>query len=81
MYFQVCLHNGIPIDPDFRDVSNETWDLEAMCTFVRDNMPHLEDKPSVIERCIYTVNHLYVTGAITVHISIPIDRTSTGDTY
>ena len=58
---QVCLHNGIPIDPDFRDVTDETWDVEAMCAFVRDYMPYLEDKPSVIERCIYTVSLSHIT--------------------
>ena len=47
------------MDPDSRDTSPPgVYLAEEMSLFVRQHFPGLEDKPSIVERCIYTVRDL-----------------------
>ncbi|CAH1801615.1 unnamed protein product [Owenia fusiformis] len=53
---QVCLHSGTDIDdPEDRDLIQNGDDVAKTCDFVDKVFPGLENKPSIIERCMYTV--------------------------
>ncbi|XP_070571505.1 peroxisomal sarcosine oxidase-like isoform X1 [Ptychodera flava] len=53
---KICHHYGEEIDPDDRDKeSNYRVDLDALEKYVSDHFPCLENKPSIVEACIYTV--------------------------
>lgn len=53
---KVCVHGGVPCDPDERDkaVPDESLKLTAE-EYVREHLPGLEATPSVVEHCMYTV--------------------------
>ena len=56
---QICSHGGWPMDPDSRDNAPPgVYLADEMNLFVRQHFPGLEDKPSIIERCMYTVRDL-----------------------
>ena len=44
------------MDPDSRDKDPWDEDIKIMCKFVSKYLPDLESKPSIIERCFYTVS-------------------------
>ncbi|XP_013421787.1 peroxisomal sarcosine oxidase-like [Lingula anatina] len=53
---KVDLHTGRAADPDARDANNQDqWDVKLVAEFLQKHLPGLEDKPSVMERCMYTV--------------------------
>ena len=53
--FQICLHDGVKIDPDARDgVSTEEIKL-FLKKFIRTHFPRVEPEVAVEESCIYTL--------------------------
>lgn len=53
---KVCAHSGSYIThPDQRDLSIDERDLNFICRYIKDYLPGLEDKPSIVESCMYTV--------------------------
>ncbi|CAH1801614.1 unnamed protein product, partial [Owenia fusiformis] len=55
-HLKVCLHSGTDIDdPEDRDLIQNGDDVAKTCDFVDKVFPGLENKPSIIERCMYTV--------------------------
>ncbi|CAH1801613.1 unnamed protein product, partial [Owenia fusiformis] len=55
-HMKVCLHSGTDIDdPEDRDLIQNGDDVAKTCDFVDKVFPGLENKPSIIERCMYTV--------------------------
>lgn len=53
---KVCVHGGVPCDPDERDkvAPDESLKLTAE-EYIREHLPGLEATPSVVEHCMYTV--------------------------
>ncbi|XP_074640202.1 peroxisomal sarcosine oxidase-like isoform X2 [Tubulanus polymorphus] len=54
-HMKVAFHGGPEIDPDDRDKTQNKEYLERICEYVKDHFPGLEQMPSIIETCIYTV--------------------------
>jgi len=54
-YFQLCLHKGPSIDPEARDLADDSWVLERMKQYAARHFPGLEPTPHILESCIYTV--------------------------
>ena len=52
---QLDVHYGVPVDPDERDKPADDWDIRARSQIIKRHLPDVEDKPAIIERCIYTV--------------------------
>lgn len=53
-YVKVCLHVGPDIDPDHRDIVDDTWVRELITKYVRAHLPWLHGDPGIVEACIYT---------------------------
>ncbi len=52
----MALHKGPEIDPDVRDAGADDKEIvETLSQFIRSHLPYMEDKPSLVETCIYTV--------------------------
>ena len=50
-------NRGPEIDPDYRDIGGlDQTAVDAVSAFIRAHMPMLEDQPSIVEPCIYTVS-------------------------
>jgi len=49
------LHGGPPIDPEARDLADDSWVLERMKQYTEKHFPGLEPTPHIVEPCIYTV--------------------------
>ena len=54
---QLCLHTGLPSDPDQRDSQSDDFDIKLLAKFVARWMPELEPRPSIVEKCYYTVSY------------------------
>ncbi len=54
--FQICAHHGIEADPDYPAKNFEDRELVGqIADFIRRRLPDVEDTPSLIEHCFYTV--------------------------
>ncbi|XP_013421771.1 peroxisomal sarcosine oxidase isoform X1 [Lingula anatina] len=54
---KMCLHVGPATDPDKRDLQIKEHiasDIKKLSEYIRGHFLHLEDNPSIIERCMYT---------------------------
>ena len=60
MWLQLDVHYGVPVDPDERDKPADDWDIRACSQIIKRHLPDVEDKPAIIERCIYTVEPVKV---------------------
>ena len=52
---QICLHDGIKIDPDARDGVSTEEIKQFLKTFIKDHFPDVEPEVAVEESCIYTL--------------------------
>ena len=52
---QICLHDGIRIDPDARDGVSTEEIKQFLKTFIKDHFPDVEPEVAVEESCIYTL--------------------------
>ena len=60
---QINLHVGRNIsDPDHRDADGpDHQTIKTLSDFIRKWLPGIEDKPSVLETCLYTVRSILKT--------------------
>ncbi|XP_045170679.2 peroxisomal sarcosine oxidase-like [Mercenaria mercenaria] len=65
---KICLHHGPKIDSDNRDAVDNEWVLDTIKMIIRTHFPTLENEPSVVETCIYTVSP-YTDFVLDVHPS------------
>uniref|UniRef100_A0A6A7FSK0 Peroxisomal sarcosine oxidase-like n=2 Tax=Hirondellea gigas TaxID=1518452 RepID=A0A6A7FSK0_9CRUS len=52
---KVCLHTGVPCDPDNRDLVNMDELNASSCKYISKHFPCLEPRPAIVESCMYTV--------------------------
>lgn len=52
---QICVHGGIDIDPDKPTATADSSKMKSLQQFVGTHFPGLENTPSIIDTCIYTV--------------------------
>ena len=52
---QLDVHYGVAVDPDERDKAVDDWDIRACSAIIKRHLPDVDDKPAIVERCIYTV--------------------------
>ena len=55
---QICLHWGPEVDPDIRDMADDSWVIDKMKGYVSRHFPELESEPAIAETCMYTVRYL-----------------------
>ena len=54
---KICLHHGTNINPDSRDVTSSVkHDVTEIGQYIREHFENVEDKPSIVEHCMYTVS-------------------------
>ncbi|KAG8171427.1 hypothetical protein JTE90_019697, partial [Oedothorax gibbosus] len=52
---KVCLHGGVPCDPDARDQTPQKPEFDALIrSYVAEHFPLLETEPAIVETCMYT---------------------------
>ncbi|XP_071950783.1 peroxisomal sarcosine oxidase-like [Antedon mediterranea] len=54
---KICLHGGVEVDPDSRDICYDDCpkdDVNILKRYVKDHFPGLESTPSIVETCMYT---------------------------
>lgn len=61
---KICSHYGQPVDPENRDENIENKDISDLSRFVTNCFPGLENKPSLVETCIITVQ-IIISAVIT----------------
>jgi sarcosine oxidase/L-pipecolate oxidase len=52
---KICLHEGIEVDPDSRDLAPERVGISRVANFIQKHFSGVALKPSVVETCMYTV--------------------------
>ena len=53
----MCYHIGEPLaNPDERDRQKNQEDIEIISRYITEHMPGLENKPAIVESCLYTVS-------------------------
>lgn len=55
--FKICLHSGVPSEPDSRDADGAALERQhgQLANFVERHFPGLEPKAAIREKCIYTL--------------------------
>lgn len=57
----MCLHGGVPCDPDERDKTEVGKDIEDIVReYIKKHFPLLETEPSIVETCMYTVSFNFI---------------------
>lgn len=51
---KICLHWGPEVDPDIRDMADDSWVIDKMKGYVSKHFPELESEPAIAETCMYT---------------------------
>ncbi|XP_037087782.1 peroxisomal sarcosine oxidase-like [Pollicipes pollicipes] len=51
---KLCIHTGVPCDPDRRDAVSTEAVLRRLTEYVTQNFPGLEPEPAIVETCMYT---------------------------
>ncbi|CAB4004698.1 peroxisomal sarcosine oxidase, partial [Paramuricea clavata] len=50
----VCFGEGPDVDPDSRDDVDVMWTVDVAAEFVEQHLIGVENRPSIVEYCIYT---------------------------
>ncbi len=56
---QIAPHFGPVSDPDRRDSSDVSGVIDTLRKFVKEFFPTVENTPSIVEKCMYTVSCTY----------------------
>ena len=48
------------MDPDKRDVEPENPSIPVVAAFIKKHFNGIELKPSIVERCLYTVSYIWL---------------------
>ena len=69
--FQICLHHGTIANPDARDVASSLEkEAREIGSYIKEHFQDVEDRPSIVEQCMYTVLFLLFLIITRVHFVI-----------
>ena len=58
---QICAHHGLEADPDHPEKNyDDTEIIQLISSYIQKRLPRVEDKPSLIEHCFYTVSTIFL---------------------
>ena len=79
---QICAHHGLAADPDHPEKNYDDREIiQMISSYIRKRLPHVEDKPSLVEHCFYTVSTILLSWLIPTEPKRDREQDRERDTY